>query len=325
MRRAGSLEFPERELEAEFASLGAEDGYPIESGRLIPPAGLDIEPREFPDRVVEEGSALHGAYKTTEPSRQQPGMCNFDCIIPRWRSRDPPSAGTPLATGRPGPATPPRWRSRTPRPTSPKHLWVPPARDRRDRHVTERPRDHPRRSSTNIPMGPLPEPASTASSRACSTSCSSGQGDDPSPTDSRAAPPAFHVDRTLAAESVGDRHEPPLLRLQQPGRDDGRRLYGASAGLHSRGTRVEDRVPARVTGGLECLQRWPVVRAEVRDELLAERNRNVNSSSSARWRSCRRTASSPCRGCDSAPQRSGEATPAGGGDARPDDLRTSRR
>ncbi len=59
----GSLEFPERELDAELLSLRAADRYPIESGRVISSKGLDIQPSEFLDQVVEEqvahSTALH--------------------------------------------------------------------------------------------------------------------------------------------------------------------------------------------------------------------------------------------------------------------------
>jgi coenzyme F420-reducing hydrogenase alpha subunit len=60
---AGSLDFPERELDCEMVSLRTEGDYPIESGRLISSAGLDIGPHEFTDHVVEEqvphSTALH--------------------------------------------------------------------------------------------------------------------------------------------------------------------------------------------------------------------------------------------------------------------------
>jgi coenzyme F420-reducing hydrogenase alpha subunit len=63
VRWAGSLEFPERELDCELVALHEDDRYPIESGRLISSAGLEIGPREFLDHVVEEqvphSTALH--------------------------------------------------------------------------------------------------------------------------------------------------------------------------------------------------------------------------------------------------------------------------
>ncbi len=63
VRWAGSLDFPERELDAELVSLRARGAYPIESGRAVSSVGLEMEPREFPDRVVEEqvphSTALH--------------------------------------------------------------------------------------------------------------------------------------------------------------------------------------------------------------------------------------------------------------------------
>ena len=63
VRWAGSLEFPERELECELVALHEDDRYAIESGRLISSAGLDIEPDGFSEHVVEEqvphSTALH--------------------------------------------------------------------------------------------------------------------------------------------------------------------------------------------------------------------------------------------------------------------------
>jgi coenzyme F420-reducing hydrogenase alpha subunit len=63
---AGSLEFPERRLGAELAALRQDERggeYPLEGGRLVSTAGLDIEARQFPDHVVEEqvehSTALH--------------------------------------------------------------------------------------------------------------------------------------------------------------------------------------------------------------------------------------------------------------------------
>jgi coenzyme F420-reducing hydrogenase alpha subunit len=63
VRWAGSLDFPERELDCEMVSLHADGAYPIESGRVISSAGLDIGPHEFDDHVLEEqvphSTALH--------------------------------------------------------------------------------------------------------------------------------------------------------------------------------------------------------------------------------------------------------------------------
>jgi coenzyme F420-reducing hydrogenase alpha subunit len=60
---AGSLEFPQRELDCELVALHENGRYPIESGRLISSAGLEIGPQEFLDHVVEEqvphSTALH--------------------------------------------------------------------------------------------------------------------------------------------------------------------------------------------------------------------------------------------------------------------------
>ena len=63
VRWAGRLEFPERELDAELAALRADGAYPIERGRLVSTAGLEIAPAQFPDHIVEEqvphSTALH--------------------------------------------------------------------------------------------------------------------------------------------------------------------------------------------------------------------------------------------------------------------------
>ncbi len=63
VRWAGSLEFPERELDCELMALHEDGRYPIEAGRLISSAGLEIEPRQFLDHVVEQqvphSTALH--------------------------------------------------------------------------------------------------------------------------------------------------------------------------------------------------------------------------------------------------------------------------
>jgi coenzyme F420-reducing hydrogenase alpha subunit len=63
VRWAGSLDFPEHELETELVSLHDDGSYPIESGEVISSAGLEIQPSEFPDHVAEEqvphSTALH--------------------------------------------------------------------------------------------------------------------------------------------------------------------------------------------------------------------------------------------------------------------------
>jgi coenzyme F420-reducing hydrogenase alpha subunit len=63
VRWAGSLDFPERELDSELVALHDGGRYPIESGAVISSAGLDIQPSEFPEHVVEEqvphSTALH--------------------------------------------------------------------------------------------------------------------------------------------------------------------------------------------------------------------------------------------------------------------------
>ena len=66
VRWAGELDYPERTLGTELAALRSEAGggeYPLEGGRLVSTAGLEISPAEFPEHVVEEqvphSTALH--------------------------------------------------------------------------------------------------------------------------------------------------------------------------------------------------------------------------------------------------------------------------
>jgi coenzyme F420-reducing hydrogenase alpha subunit len=63
VRWAGALEFPDRKLDAELAALHAEGTYPIERGRLVSTAGLELTPNQFPEHVIEEqvphSTALH--------------------------------------------------------------------------------------------------------------------------------------------------------------------------------------------------------------------------------------------------------------------------
>ena len=63
VRWASTLDFPEAECEPEHVALSDPDGYPIDRGRIVSDAGLDIAPAEFDEHVVEEqvehSSALH--------------------------------------------------------------------------------------------------------------------------------------------------------------------------------------------------------------------------------------------------------------------------
>jgi coenzyme F420-reducing hydrogenase alpha subunit len=67
VRWAGSLEFPDRELDSELVALRDDGGYPLESGRLVSSAGLEIGPGEFLDHVLEaqvpHSTALHARLK----------------------------------------------------------------------------------------------------------------------------------------------------------------------------------------------------------------------------------------------------------------------
>jgi len=63
VRWAGTLEFPERSLTGEFAALRADGEYAIEGGQFTSNAGLEIDPPDFPDHIVEDqvahSTALH--------------------------------------------------------------------------------------------------------------------------------------------------------------------------------------------------------------------------------------------------------------------------
>jgi coenzyme F420-reducing hydrogenase alpha subunit len=63
VRWAGTLDFPELEEDYEFVALSDPDDYPLERGRLVSSAGLDIGPAEYEEHFVEEhvphSTALH--------------------------------------------------------------------------------------------------------------------------------------------------------------------------------------------------------------------------------------------------------------------------
>jgi len=58
-----TLDFPDHEIHCEMVSLHTGREYPIETGRLVSDAGMDIGPREFPEHFEEEqiehSTALH--------------------------------------------------------------------------------------------------------------------------------------------------------------------------------------------------------------------------------------------------------------------------
>ncbi len=64
---AGSLEFPEREIETEFVSLGVDDEYPIETGELYSSAAGPIAADQFEDEYLEthvqHSTALHSHHR----------------------------------------------------------------------------------------------------------------------------------------------------------------------------------------------------------------------------------------------------------------------
>jgi coenzyme F420-reducing hydrogenase alpha subunit len=67
VRWAATLPFPEVELEPEHVALCDSDRYPIDRGRIISDGGLDIEPGQFDEHVVEQhvehSTALHASLR----------------------------------------------------------------------------------------------------------------------------------------------------------------------------------------------------------------------------------------------------------------------
>jgi sulfhydrogenase subunit alpha len=63
VRWTSGLTFPDVELEPEHVALSDPDAYPIDRGRIVSDAGLDISPAEFDEHFVEEhvehSNALH--------------------------------------------------------------------------------------------------------------------------------------------------------------------------------------------------------------------------------------------------------------------------
>jgi sulfhydrogenase subunit alpha len=63
VRWTSTLEFPDVEIDPEHVALADPDGYPIDRGRIVSDRGLDIEPAEFDEHIVEEhvehSTALH--------------------------------------------------------------------------------------------------------------------------------------------------------------------------------------------------------------------------------------------------------------------------
>ena len=63
VRWASTLEFPDVEIEPEHVALAEVARYPIDRGRIVSDRGLDIEPAEFDEHIVEEhvehSTALH--------------------------------------------------------------------------------------------------------------------------------------------------------------------------------------------------------------------------------------------------------------------------
>ena len=63
VRWTAALDFPDVQIEPEHVALADPDGYPIDRGRIVSDRGLDIQPSEFDDHIVEEhvehSTALH--------------------------------------------------------------------------------------------------------------------------------------------------------------------------------------------------------------------------------------------------------------------------
>jgi sulfhydrogenase subunit alpha len=63
VRWTSNLEFPDVQIEPEHVALADPNGYPIDRGRIASDRGLDIEPSEFDEHIVEEhvehSTALH--------------------------------------------------------------------------------------------------------------------------------------------------------------------------------------------------------------------------------------------------------------------------
>ncbi len=90
VRWVAGFEFPEVERPYEFVALRHPQMYPLESGRLVSSAGLDITPSHYEEHFTEEhvahSNALHGvkkdggAYLTGPLARYS---LNFDRLSPR--------------------------------------------------------------------------------------------------------------------------------------------------------------------------------------------------------------------------------------------------
>jgi coenzyme F420-reducing hydrogenase alpha subunit len=61
----GGFDFPELHREYHFVSLRADEGYPIESGRVVSSRGLDLTPQELDAQIVES----HVAHSTALQAR----------------------------------------------------------------------------------------------------------------------------------------------------------------------------------------------------------------------------------------------------------------
>ena len=88
----GSFDFPDFERDVELVSLSEPSEYPIDRGRVVSNRGLDIEPAEFMEHVIEEhvehSNALHarlrerGAYLAGPMARYE---LNFERLSPLAR------------------------------------------------------------------------------------------------------------------------------------------------------------------------------------------------------------------------------------------------
>ena len=87
VRWTSALPFPDVQLDPEHVALADPGGYPIDRGRITSDRGLDIEPAEFDEHIVEEhvehSTALHarlrerGSYLTGPLARYSLASCEL--------------------------------------------------------------------------------------------------------------------------------------------------------------------------------------------------------------------------------------------------------
>jgi len=101
VRWTSALECPDVQIEPEHVALADPDGYPIDRGRIVSDRGLDIEPAEFDEHIVEQhvahSTALHarlrqrGSYLTGPLARYSlasPALRPLACAAAREAGLD---------------------------------------------------------------------------------------------------------------------------------------------------------------------------------------------------------------------------------------------